>query len=101
MQVRRVKLLDDTTAIDAIRMLMAEAGRARLAVAFWAKVPDRPGMVDEDQREQVEARSVTPPRDAGRSCHAVAVSCGRGDPFYDARRREPDQSSGPRASAAC
>lgn len=34
MQVRRVKLLEETTALAAIRMLTAEAGRARLAVAF-------------------------------------------------------------------
>lgn len=65
MQVRRVTLLDETIALDAIRMLIAEAGRARLAVAFWGKGSRPLGAVDKDRREQVEVQSVPPPRDAG------------------------------------
>ncbi|WP_447727203.1 phospholipase D family protein [Sphingomonas koreensis] len=45
-----MKLLDETTALDAIRTLLAEADHARLAVAFWGKGAisrlglDRPGL---------------------------------------------------------
>jgi hypothetical protein len=49
-QVYVMKLLDETTALDAIRSLLAEADHARLAVAFWGKGAisrlglDRPGL---------------------------------------------------------
>lgn len=66
-QVRRVKLLDETAALDAIRMPMAEAAEYVSRLPFGAKGPDRPSTVDEDQGEQVEARRDAPPRDAGRS----------------------------------
>lgn len=32
-----MKLLDETTALDAIRTLLVGADHARLAVAFWGK----------------------------------------------------------------
>jgi hypothetical protein len=49
-QVRMMKLLDETSALEAIHTLLAGADHARLAVAFWGKGAigrlglDRPGL---------------------------------------------------------